>query len=735
MGYDLGPGGPRTGSIAPRSEADPHVGAQGQGGPQTSPSMRITLVHPPDGAIPTAPYSSIPHLTGVLKQHGHEVPALDASLETLLFMLDRERLESWWDAADALRAELAANPDRTPEETHEHRRLQRLLSLPRETFAEVEDAVRVMRDKDRFGQPEHFNRAFDVVRLCSHFGFSLHPDNYYDGRRVAHQVLETPTPSPLPDPPLLAFEAFVDEILKDEPDAVGITCPFDASVFFGLKFARILKDKRPDLPVLMGGAGIDSQAYKVLSDPFYFQVLDYVMLGEGEVQFPRLLDVIAEQGDPSTVRNLRWLKEDGTLGVTELELVTDLNAVAAPDFSNLPLGRYLLPDPVATLQSSRGCYYGKCTFCSELFRKGFRIRKPDLVVEDMVSIYEQTGIRHFQLWDSLAPPKTLKKVALEVKKRGLPFEWMAETKFEKPYRDEKMIKTLAEGGCTFLQFGFESASSRVLDLIDKGNDVQDTEIILALMKKYGIRAGTTWFIGFPGESEREADLTHDFVATRRDRVLLSSYTRTFDIGTDTIVFEDAERFGIEIFEVADGVLDYRNKDGSPRWDPDERDQAYHVRGDFYMLKNNIELHYSKVPQDVALEISGQRRVGPVLRQIPQEMLPTVQMVFSPDARYRVYDEHPERPGDGPFGVAVHSITGFRFDLEKPSLAIVKAIDGTPMTYPEVLAATGLDDELARDLVDQGVNRGLIKLLVDEQVLEWVPEALLREEPLAATAGV
>jgi hypothetical protein len=381
-----------------------------------------------------------------LKQHGHEVPACDASLETLLWMLDRSRLESWWDAAEVERARLAALSERTPDEAREHNRLQKLLCLPRETFAEIEDAVALMRDQERFGKPEFFNRAFDVVRLCSHFAFGLHPDNYFDGRRVGHKALAEPTPSPLPDPPLLAFDALVAGILAENPDAIGITTPFDASVFFGLKFARSIKRVRPDIPVLMGGAGIDSQAYQVLSDPFYFQVLDYVMLGEGEVQFPKLLEVIETQGDPSTVANLRWLKDDGTLGMTELELVTDLNAMPAPDFSNLPLTKYLLPDPVATLQTSRGCYYGKCTFCSELFRKGFRIRKPDLVVEDMVAIYEQTGIRHFQLWDSLAPPKTLRKVAQEVKKRGLPFEWMAETKFEKPYRDEKMIRTLAEGG-------------------------------------------------------------------------------------------------------------------------------------------------------------------------------------------------------------------------------------------------------------------------------------------------
>ncbi len=691
-------------------------------------SMRITFVHPPDGAIPTAPYSSIPHLTGVLKAHGHEVLACDASLETLLGMLDRKKLEAWWDTADQVRAELEAKDPLSESDQRELHRLQHLLTMPRSIFEEIEESAEVMRDREKFQDPKTFTRAFDVVRACSYFGFALSPDGYYSGRCVGHKVLSETADSGVPDPPVEVFGELIDQILEQKPDAVGITTPFDGSVFFGIKFAREIKKRAPDLPVLMGGAGVDSETYKVTSDPFYFQVLDYVMVGEGEVQLPKLLDYMEHGGDIADVKNLRWLRDDGTVGVTELELVTDLNSVAAPDFTNLPLDRYLLPDPVATFQSSRGCYYGKCTFCSELFRKGFRVRKPELVVEDMVAIYEQSGIRHFQLWDSLAPPKTLKRVAQEVKRRGLPFEWMAETKFEKPYKNEEMIRTLAEGGCTFLQFGFESASSKVLDGIDKGNNMDDVEQILALLNKYGIRAGMTWFIGFPGETEAEADLTHDYNATRRDRVMLSSYTRTFSIGTDTIVYEDQERFGIEVFDSGEGILDYKYTDGRVKWDPDERDQAYHVRGDFYMLKNNIELHYATVPKEAAHQISGQHRVGPVFRHVPEEMLPTVQLTLAPEAYYRIFDRNPLTGDRTPYGAAMHILTGFRFDLDANAIRLVQALENSAMSFPELLGKSGVPEGIARDLVDQGVNRGIFKILLDERHWQWVPDSEFVEAP-------
>lgn len=695
--------------------------------------MRVTLIQPPDGNLPTAPYSSIAALTGVLAEHGHQLDGLDVNLETTLWLLDQERLEGWWDMADAKRATLSEKSDRTVEEAKELLRLQRLLSLPREEFAGVADAVDLMRDAERFGHPENFVVAFDLVRSCMRFAFSLSPQNFFEGRKVGHGVLSDPPANELPDPPVESFRMLIEKVLENPPDAIGITVPFDGSMYFGLKIARVVKQLAPDMTVLMGGAGIDNKGYRVTEDPFYFQVVDYVMVGEGEVQFPKLLDVLENGGDISSVKNMRWL-EDGVVRATELELVTDLNAPPGPDFSTVDFERYLLPDAVATFQSSRGCYYGKCTFCSELFRKGFRLRKPDLVVDDMVKIYEQTGIRHFQLWDSLAPPKTLKKIAQEVIKRGLPFEWMAETKFEKPYRNEEMIKTLAAGGCTFLQFGFESASSKVLDLIDKGNSIEDTKVILDLLAKHGIRAGVTWFIGFPGESEHEADFTHDFVGTRRDLVMMSSYTRVFDIGADTIVYEDKERFGIEVFEVSEGVLDYRYTDGRVRWNPDERDMAFHARGDFPYLTNNIELHYAKQPKEVSARIAWEHRMGPILRQIAPEALPTMKLTLMDAVRVRVYDEH-AGGGEAPFGTVWHLTTGFTFDLEKPAVAIVGALTGKELTYEQLLNATGLDDSVARDLVDQGINRGIIKILVDEKHVRWIPEAAQRDAPTVVGAGV
>ncbi|MGH7151013.1 MAG: B12-binding domain-containing radical SAM protein, partial [Planctomycetota bacterium] len=353
--------------------------------------MRIALLHPPDGMVPAVPYASLGTLNGCLRAAGHEVILVDACLEVFLALHARERLEAWHDRAEAVRKDLEREEVRTEEQARELHRLQQLLAIPRSLFAEVGDALAVLRDRERFVDPDAFNRAHDVIQSCSRFAYSLSPDGFAGERHMGHAVLAAPSPGPLPDPPIEAYGPIVERVLATQPDLVGISVPYSSSVFYGLKLARAFKERAPGIPIIMGGAAIDCPEYAVTEDPFYFRVLDYVMVGEGEVQFPRFADALEKGEDPTSVSNLRWVQEDGTVGQTSFALVTDLNAIPAPDYSGLPLGDYLLPDPVATFQTSRGCYYGKCTFCSELFRKSFRIRQPDLVVEDMVSIHRKTG--------------------------------------------------------------------------------------------------------------------------------------------------------------------------------------------------------------------------------------------------------------------------------------------------------------------------------------------------------
>ncbi|GJM21660.1 MAG: hypothetical protein DHS20C15_15750 [Planctomycetota bacterium] len=686
--------------------------------------MRITLIHPPDGMLPTLPYASLPALTACLRKAGHEVTIRDVNLDLVPRIFDSDRLAGWYAEVQAEADRLSAQPELSESERTELWRLQRLLAIPNSMFPEVEESLKVMKDRERFLDPPTFNRAFDVLRTAHRFAMNISPASFSEPHHSPAHVLDI-QPGTLPDPPVEFFGEVADSILAEKPDLVAVTLPWDSSIFYGLKIMRLIKARSPDTPIVIGGAGIDSFLLPVTKEPEYFAAFDYAMVGECELEFPKLVDALENGTDPTVAKNLHYLEPDGTIAHTGLVMVDDLNVAPTPDFTNLDLDRYLLPDPVATFQTSRGCYYGKCTFCSEMFRMNFRMRRPDLVVDDMVKIHESTGITHFQIWDSLAPPKTLKHVAQEIIKRGLDFKWMAETKFEKPYLNEKTIETMAKGGCVFLFFGFESGSSRVLDLIDKGNDLEDVDKILDNLRRHGIRACTSWFMGFPGETEMEADTTYDFVAQRRDRILFSNYTRKFDIGTDTIVYEQQDRFGVEVFTKPDGALDYRYKDGSAHWEQDEKDESFHVRGDFHQVKNHIEVHYSKVDIKIAQQVTGQVRMGPLLRHINLDYIDEVRFQVTPECIVTNFARHPLRDDvePGSYGLAYNTITGHVFEVTSEVRAFHQALQES-RTFAELVGMLGEEPEAVRQLLEMAVNRGLVRIHCEAHHLDYRPEAEL-----------
>src|SRR5690606_10528976 len=101
-----------------------------------------------------------------------------------------------------------------------------------------------------------------------------------------------------------------------------------------------------------------------------------------------------------------------------------------------------------------------------------------------------------------------------------------------------------EGGCSFILFGMESASQRILDLIKKGTDLEPMKEVCRNVHAAGIWNHVFTFIGFPSESEEEARSTVDFImemSEHIDSVGISSFILT----KDTPIFNNPEEFGIE----------------------------------------------------------------------------------------------------------------------------------------------------------------------------------------------
>ncbi len=670
--------------------------------------MNVTLIYPPDRNFPGNPYSSLPALSSCLKEAGHGTFLHDLNLEVFLNLVQSDQLIRFYDAMENRMQALGARPSLNAETAEEYRTLVRRLAIPRECLENGRDSLAIMRDANQFYQPDRFNQAYDDLRSVLRFYFGDHPLDNAANPNVLDRLFECLNGS-LVDPITPALhDGILDTLIDEKPGLIGISIPYMVSYWEGLRLASLIRKRAPHIPIVIGGALVENHESIFTGDPRLFDLFDYVIAGDGDLALPRLATALEGDGDLKDVPNLYYRDAKGQWAFTTHQRMDDLNALPAPDFAALPLSDYPVPEVGATFQTSRGCYYGKCTFCSESFRENYRLRKPELVFEDMEHIHATTGIRHFYFWDSLCPPRTLKHVADRVRENKRPYVWFAETKMEKSYLPPEFMQNLAEGGCRFLQFGFESASQRVLNLIDKDNDLREVDRVLSNMAEAGIFACMTWFIGFPTETEGEARLTFDYIRHKGPDIALSAYCGVYHLLPDQPLFYHQNKLGIQVEQNEHGGYVYHYLDGSRPYDKTEYHQAYEARSDSKLLHHGAYLLYADRYPDRLKELTGPHRAGPLARHV--KSLEATRVVRNLSAVLKRFPRDLAQDFTQPpqaFSLAYHKMSGEIFRLRGREIMALKLSERV-QEAETLRQRLGVDWPEMNDILCKLTTRGLLR---------------------------
>lgn len=190
---------------------------------------------------------------------------------------------------------------------------------------------------------------------------------------------------------------------------------------------------------------------------------------------------------------------------------------------------------------SRGCPF-KCAFCANHTYGAVHYRTPDQVVEEVEYLKKEYQVKCLALRDDNAIPvkKKIARAFLEaIGKTGI--KWRGQSRTNGISRE--MVKLAKEAGCTSLALGLESVSQRVLNLINKKTDLEETKKFLRSLKEIGIGARMHLILGLPGETENIVQETLDFISeTEPDSVLLLLLSPM----PGTPIYEHPEKFGMKI---------------------------------------------------------------------------------------------------------------------------------------------------------------------------------------------
>jgi len=496
--------------------------------------MKILLVFPPV-ASPVSPYLSVPLLSGQLKAKGYDVSALDLSVEFFNYILNSEFLsQSYKEAEKRLKLinESINNIENNTDEQSKY--LLKKLSIQRkiiqkkfETDEEnqqiirnIDENIKKYRDKNSFYNLEDMKKtakevfnAFEIAMLpyapayClfNCYGNPFYKMNYVSLKKQTEDIENN-----------IFYEFFINKIKEykiDEYDAVCVSIPNETQIMPALTLTRILKEKSK-VKIVIGGNIISRIDKELKNIPEAFDIFyDYIIAGLGEKSLTQLMDILSGKSKGyNKVKGLIY-KHNDKIYIEKPDLNYDINKSAIISLDGIKLDNYYTPDIIMPIQATKGCYWGKCSFCGLHYpAKKYRLKKPQNVVDEIEFLNKNYGIKIFEFIDEALHPLYLEKIADDILSRNLKIKYVCCARLENGIYSQKMCEKLYLSGLRLIEFGFETAVERLYKKLNKGIEFNNRLEIVELFAKSGIWTYIYAIIGYPSETKEEALKTINLAA-------------------------------------------------------------------------------------------------------------------------------------------------------------------------------------------------------------------------------
>jgi len=553
--------------------------------------IKTLLITPPFTQLNTA-YPATPYLNGFLKLHGYEAAQADLSIEVMNAIFSQKGFQTLFDQLSASKT-LSPNSLRILKnrdyylqtvdlvmsflQYKDNTLAQRICSdnfLPRASrFDQLPDlewsfgSVGV-NDKARFLATLYIEDIGDLIKdgITPYFGFSRYAEKL---GMSAHSF--APIDQALQQPQNIIetwmLESLKAHIEKQRPDVVGLTIPFPGNLYAALKCGQYFKQNYPTIKIIAGGGYVNTEL-RELSEPAVFNYVDFITLDDGERPLLDILEFIGgKRKSDDLTRTFTRIGSDVKYVNQEEEACISHKDMGTPDYSDLFLDKYLslidLANPMHRLWSdgrwnkitiAHGCYWHKCSFCDTTldYINRFDSASATVLVDRIERIITQTGQTGFHFVDEAAPPAALKELALELLRRKVIISWWTNIRFENAFTED-LCRLLATSGCIAVTGGLETASDRLLKLMNKGVTVSQAAQACGNLSNAGIMVHAYLMYGFPTQTAQETVDSLEIVRQLFDQGLIqSAFWHQFTATVHSDVGINPEKYHVKIIELPAG---------------------------------------------------------------------------------------------------------------------------------------------------------------------------------------
>lgn len=308
----------------------------------------------------------------------------------------------------------------------------------------------------------------------------------------------------------LNYVSFKQRIAGVPSDVVGVTST--TLLYNSAKtILETAKEVHPNAVSIIGGSHVSFWDENALNES---KSIDVIVRREGETTFLELLQRIQDKSNFAGVLGTTYRGSDGKIQRNEdRPFLHELDSLPSPAYHLLPLDSYRrMGKTIFPIVTSRGCVQW-CDFCStvRMFGRGYRMRSPKKVVDDMETLHSKYGESQFTFYDDAftVNRKHTMEMCADIKARKLDVEWDCETRVDAV--DRELLEKMHDSGCITVWFGVESGSEKMLEKMHKKINREQVKNAFKMSQKAGMMTIASAVIGFPGETEETAWETINFI--------------------------------------------------------------------------------------------------------------------------------------------------------------------------------------------------------------------------------
>lgn len=326
----------------------------------------------------------------------------------------------------------------------------------------------------------------------------------------------------------------LDDIIRQlrPPYIFGISC-VTAAIARGYKIAKILKARYPGSKIILGGIHPTILPQEALNTG----VVDIAVRREGEETLSLLYDAIKAGKDYSHIKGISFKTKNGITHNPDAPVISDLDSL--PSFP-YELFRKISPRyKLGFVVSSRGCPYD-CIFCSQRLITGrvYRYVGVEKVMQELRLLITEYNEKSIVFMDDnfLVNKDRVRLLCERIIKAGFHKKTVFHCQARGDAVDRDILAHLKNAGFKYIDFGIETASERLMKIINKRETVQDNIDAVKLSKGMGFQVSATFILGLPTE-------------TRKER--WSAYRLAKELDIDYARFNNATPYpGTALFEIA-----------------------------------------------------------------------------------------------------------------------------------------------------------------------------------------